>query len=140
MKHLDSNILVLIFGVISGTGTTFLYCLIGSWTTEQFLLYGDRSYESEWYKLPIDQQKLMQIIIIDAQRPHVFSGFGIIDLNLMTYIKVRNTRLASVSEATIGPVGETQPIASITNNFRLFLWNQLNLPYSVQGIQKQTNV
>lgn len=88
---MDPSILVLIFGASSGTGTTFLYCLIGSWTTEQFLLFGDRSYESEWYKMPIDLQKIVQLMIIDAQQPLVFNGFGIIDLSLMTFIKVHNT-------------------------------------------------
>lgn len=88
MKHFDPNILVLIIGANTSTGTTFVYCYIGSLTTEIFFLYGDISYESDWYKLPIEQQKLLQLIIADAQRPQIFHGFGIIESNLTTFIKV----------------------------------------------------
>lgn len=71
------------------TGTVFLYCYVGTFTTAQFLNYGDASYKSLWYRYPLDLQKAVQLIIADAQRPLIFHGFGIIDLNLMVFTKVR---------------------------------------------------
>lgn len=91
MKHLDPTLCVLIFSAHTSTGTTFVYCFMGSLTTEQFLGYSDIVYESDWYKMPIDMQKLLQFVIIDAQRPHIFNGFGIIDSNLTTFVKVIHT-------------------------------------------------
>lgn len=66
----------------------FLYCFVGSLTTDQFHRFGDISYEFEWYQLPIDLQKYLTLIIADAQRPQVFTGFNIIDSSLMTFTKV----------------------------------------------------
>lgn len=63
-------------------------CYVGSYTTENFLRFGDASYESMWYKLPTDLQKYVILIIAEAQRPRVFNGFGVIDLNLMAATKV----------------------------------------------------
>lgn len=87
-KRLDLNVIVLLFGVQCGTGTVFLYCYIGSLTTEQFFRYGNKTYESLWYKMPMEQRKYMKFMIANAQRPHVFHGFGIIDLNLMAFTAV----------------------------------------------------
>lgn len=88
MRRLDLSALSLIIASTLSIGTVFLYCFIASLTTEQFSCYGDIAYESEWYKFPIKLQKCIHIIIADAQRPHVFYGFKILDLNLWAFTKV----------------------------------------------------
>lgn len=89
MKHLDLNFFVLCIGANTSIGTIFLYCFVGSLTTEQSLRFVDISYESQWYKLSMDQQKIIHILMVNAQRPLIFSGFQIIELNLITFIKVQ---------------------------------------------------
>lgn len=90
-KHMDLNMLVCANALMSSTIAVFLYCYVGSLTTDQFLRYGDISYESQWYKLPIDLQKFFQLIIVDAQRSLSYHGFGIIDLNLNAFTKIMRT-------------------------------------------------
>lgn len=79
----------LIHVVLLSTGNTFLYCFVGSLTTDQFRRYGDIAYEFKWYNLPIDMQKYFPLIIGNAQRPKVFTGLNIIDLNLSAFTKVK---------------------------------------------------
>lgn len=71
-----------------GHGNVLLYCYVGTFTTTQFSNYGDAAYESAWYKYPLNLRKAVQMIIADAQRPLIFYGFGVIDLNLITFTKV----------------------------------------------------
>lgn len=89
MRRQDLGVLLpLIIACTMSIGTVFLYCFFGSLTTDQFLRYAHISYESEWYTLPIELQKFIQLIIADAQRPRIFQGFKIIDLNLLAFTKV----------------------------------------------------
>lgn len=53
-----------------------------------FWCYADVSFESLWYKFPVNLQKYVLMIIANAQRPQIFSGLGIIDLSLMSFMKV----------------------------------------------------
>lgn len=93
MKSLNSNIFIVLQCVPLGTGYVFLFCSVGSYTTDNFLRFADISYESLWYKFPPDLQKYLRLIIADAQRPQVFRGFGIVDLNLMAFAKVNKLRV-----------------------------------------------
>lgn len=70
------------------TGTVLLYCWMGSFTTNQFFRFTDASYESMWYKFPVDLRKYLRLIIINAQRPRVYHGFRFIDLSLVTFVTV----------------------------------------------------
>lgn len=89
LKSIDFNIFVVLISVSMGSGTVLLYCYVGTFTTTQFLNYADATYESAWYLYPLNLQKAAQMIIADAQRPLIFYGFGVIDLNLITFTKVR---------------------------------------------------
>lgn len=85
---MESEIFILLLCVSLSTGMVFLFCSVGSWTTDNFSRFADISYESLWYKFSPDLQKYLRLIIADAQRPRVFQGFGIIDLNFMTFTTV----------------------------------------------------
>lgn len=67
---------------------TYLYCFIGSFTTDNFSKYGDGFYESNWIDLPVHLKKYIAIAICDAQRPLYFEGLGLFALNLKTFAKV----------------------------------------------------
>lgn len=75
-----------------GFGSVLLLCWVGSHITDNFVRIAGISYESLWYKFPIDLQKFMRLIIADAHRPVVFQGLGIIDLNFVAFTKVSNLR------------------------------------------------
>lgn len=73
---------------MTSAGNIFLYCYVGTFTTVKFLRFSDVAYESLWYKFPIELQKYLRLIIADAQRPRAFDGFGFMDLNLVSFVKV----------------------------------------------------
>lgn len=86
---MNLTIVLVLLNVAMSTCTTFLYCYIGSITTENFLRYADISYESMWYKFPLDFRQYLRLMIGEAQRPRVFQGLGTIELNLDKFAKVR---------------------------------------------------
>lgn len=88
IKSLDFNICMMFLSVSLSSGTVFLYCWVGSFTTHNFSRFANASYDSLWYKLPIKLQKNLLPIIAAAQRPHIFHGFDLIDVNLEGLIQV----------------------------------------------------
>lgn len=84
----DFKVLLVSLAVFLSTGVVFIYCFMGTFTTEQFLLYADISYESMWYKFPVKLQKYLALILADSQRPRYFDGLNLIELSLVTFTKV----------------------------------------------------
>lgn len=83
------NILIIIFDLIFNTLTLFLYSYFGAVTTFEFLLYGVHLYESDWYKMPIEQQKYMILIIRNAQEDLCFTGSKLFVMDLATFSRVK---------------------------------------------------
>lgn len=84
----DFKVLLVSLAVFLSTGVVFIYCFMGTFTTDQFLLYADISYESSWYKFPVKLQRYYVLILADSQRPRSFDGWGLIELTLVTFTKV----------------------------------------------------
>lgn len=85
---MDMGIIIGILGIIMSTGNILLYCFVGSLTTSIFWRNADSAYESRWYAFPIDLQKYVILVLVDAQHTIIFDGFGIIDLDLIFFMKV----------------------------------------------------
>lgn len=90
---MDLSLIKFVVVVLASNCIVYLYCYVGSLTTDQFLRYGDVAYEFQWYKLPVDLQKYFPLMIANAQRPQIFTGFSIIELNLVTFTKVGRIRV-----------------------------------------------
>lgn len=88
MKQFNLNVSVLLIGVQASAGSVFLYCYVGSLTNYQFFRYGDISYVSDWYRMPTDLQKCIQLMIADAQQSLEYHGLNVIDMNLTAFTKV----------------------------------------------------
>lgn len=88
MKLMGMEVLIVSHSIMLSTINTFLCCYVGSSTTDLFLRYADISYESLWYNFPTKLQQYLRLIIADAQRPRVFQGLAIIDLNLTLFTMV----------------------------------------------------
>lgn len=72
------------------SSTLFLYCLFGKLSTGSFESIGDDLYDFDWIRLPYKLQKYFILMIGNAQRPIVYHGFNIAELNLETFTKVRS--------------------------------------------------
>lgn len=88
LNTLDPHIVLVMISASLSVGCVFMFCMVGSYTMDNFLRFAGISYESLWYKFPIDLQKYLQMFIVDGHRLVVFRGLDIIDLNLMTYSRV----------------------------------------------------
>lgn len=81
--------MVLVFSIVSAGGTLFLYCHFGKLTTDNYLSFADRVYESNWIVLPVDIRKYHIYLMMNAQQPLYYHGSNIAYLNLGTYTKVK---------------------------------------------------
>lgn len=68
-----------------------IYCFFGKLATESFAKMSDCVYNMDWHELPIGLQKYLILMIANMQKPLYFHGFGVINLNLETFTKVRIT-------------------------------------------------
>lgn len=66
----------------------FSYCFFGKLATESLKKIADCLYEMNWYDLPIDLQKNLILIMVSAQKPIYYHGYGLAVLELETFTKV----------------------------------------------------
>lgn len=88
-KNPHFDILILIAISLMGLMNIFLYCYFGKLATESFEDMCNCLYEFKWHKLPVKQQKYIIPMMVTAQRPLYYHGFGIIILNLETFCNVK---------------------------------------------------
>lgn len=79
-----------IFNVQAGITTMLIHCMLGAFATYEYSLFAASLYEVQWYNIPIMEQKYFIIMIAESQRPILFTGFGIVFLNLENFVVVRN--------------------------------------------------
>ncbi|XP_055309198.1 uncharacterized protein LOC129573051, partial [Sitodiplosis mosellana] len=82
MQHFDLSIGVLCSCVFISGSNLFLYCYYGGRATIDIVSYSNLLFESAWFKLPIEFQKLVIVMIANAQIPIDYDGFGVARLNL----------------------------------------------------------
>lgn len=68
--------------------STFFYCYYADRATWDLLEIGDIFYNSLWYKLPIQEQKLLIIPIQRSQMLFVLKGFEFFDCSLQLFAAV----------------------------------------------------
>lgn len=83
------SIVLLFLDVLIALSDPVIFCYCGAMTTDIFAKYVDRFYEVHWYDLPVPLQKHLIIIIANLQRPFDYRGFGMVTLNLVTFVNVK---------------------------------------------------
>lgn len=68
----------------------FTYCLLSERITSDLLEIGDVFYNSEWYRLPFKEQRLLVLPIGRAQRVFRLSGLGLITCSLAVFLTVKS--------------------------------------------------
>lgn len=54
----------------------FIVCQIGEMTTMKFDSFNDTFYQCEWYLFPTDIQRMLLIVMANAQQPVIIKGFA----------------------------------------------------------------
>lgn len=88
MKHPNQNIFTLISIICVAIGEIFLYCYAGQMATESSLKFADSLFESNWPTFPVAVQKKLIPMIVYAQQPIYYHGFGVVYLHLQTFSAV----------------------------------------------------
>lgn len=79
---------LLVFATSIGALQLFLYCYYGKYSTEYFAAFSDCLFESNWMALPNDLQRIFVVMLIHAQDPLYYYGYGNVKLTLETFLKV----------------------------------------------------
>lgn len=92
VQHTNSGLGLVIIAVVVSAANMFVYCFYGKMATESFEQMSSCLYESNWKELSVDLQKYMMLMIQNSQRSLSYHGFGMINLDLMTFCKVSEYR------------------------------------------------
>lgn len=74
----------------------FLFCHFGGNITQQFEEIGDAAYQLEWYRLPLDMQKDIRIVIAAAQKSIYMRGYGDTRSTYSVLTKVRKIHIYKI--------------------------------------------
>lgn len=66
----------------------FVLCYFGKVATSSFQNLSDVLYASDWTELSVEQQKYLVLMMSNAQKPMHYNGFGVVVLDLRTFINV----------------------------------------------------
>lgn len=88
VRSFNLNTSVCLLSLISAVTPTFIYCYYAESVTVDLLKIGDIFYESTWYELTYQEQKLLIPPIQRAQRVFRMNGYGLIDCSLGIFASV----------------------------------------------------
>lgn len=149
LRHLDFNLCICLIGIGLGISNISLYCYLGKLATESYAKMADCVYDSNWYKMPLNLQKYLVLMIANAQAPLHYHGFKIAVLSLETLTKVGKIQIK------IHEFDKNQKVISnfIFKLFQFFFgfWNwhflnfaatssNIHLLHDVQNINIQINI
>lgn len=76
----------------------FAFCELGAQVTNQFNTLHEELYQSEWYSLPIEMQRMMVIFMFDAQLSVLLRGYGNISCTRNSFKNVHGFQWELASE------------------------------------------
>lgn len=88
-RQIDGGFFMNVVSVVVSIFILFIYCYFGESVTVNFSKYCDSLYESKWYNLSANNQKIVMLMIQNSHRPLYFHGFHFVVLNLGTFGKVK---------------------------------------------------
>lgn len=101
MKHLSSNIVLVLMVVTVSIADLFLYCFFGKVATDSHLEIADCLFEIDWLDMPIELQKHFILMIAHIQKPRYYHGFGVANLDLETFKKVKTSITPEIRKNSI---------------------------------------
>lgn len=88
-ESINIEILVALPHTALTVGVTFGYFYLSEVITSNLLDVGDFFYDSSWYRLPANRQRLLMLPIQRAQSEFRLRGLGIVDASLPVFASVR---------------------------------------------------
>lgn len=88
MRSPNFKLTIILFVLMAGLVTLFVYCFLGKVATESYENMADCLYDCNWFEYPIDLQKCLIRMIQNTQQSLYYHGFDVAVLNLTTFSKV----------------------------------------------------
>lgn len=85
---LNLEIVIASIDLAAYPGLTFLYFYLSEWITSDLLDISDVFYNSSWYYLPLQHQKLLVLPIMRAGRDLRLKSLGLFDCSLAVFASV----------------------------------------------------
>lgn len=79
---------IICMGTTLGTSVLFAYCYFGKSATESYEKMAGCLYLWDWHELSPKLQKHLLVMMINAQRPIYYHGFGVANLDLEKFTDV----------------------------------------------------
>lgn len=86
--HIDLQVIACLYIMLSDVATNYLFCFLSERITIALIKIGDSFYESMWYRLPMQHQMLVPMIIARTQQEFHLKGLQIIPCSLNVFWRV----------------------------------------------------
>lgn len=86
---MNAELFVSFSGLWMSISGMYIYSYFATKVTSQIQIIGDKMYETNWNRFPLEFQPFLQPIIIRSQRPLYFHGYGLINCDMATFAKVK---------------------------------------------------
>lgn len=87
-----ANLVLMMVATSVGFSDVFLLNLFATKVTLHLLKFSDLAYDARWYKYPPKLRNPVRFMIQNAQRPKLYTGFGVINCNLNAFARVTMIR------------------------------------------------
>lgn len=87
-KAIDFNDVLVYFFLIAATCVNFILCNYADKLTQEASEVGDAIYNTAWYEMPIEQQKMLLLPIARSQKLIRLTGFGIYTYSLENFARI----------------------------------------------------
>lgn len=85
----NAELFVGISGFCMSVSCMYVYSYFATKTVSEIQSIGDKMYETQWNRYPSEFRMFVQLTISRSQRPLHFSGFGLINCDMVTFLKVK---------------------------------------------------
>lgn len=89
MHAMNLDICLLTISAVYQISMALAFCYFGEHASNHVTDLSKSIYQTKWYLYPVDLQKCLPIVIGNCQRSQYFDGFGMMDLSLTTFSRVR---------------------------------------------------
>lgn len=79
-----------VFSLVWSFAIIFVVCEFGQQLTHQFVLFDEELCQFNWYLLPIELQRMLVIIMANAQQASFMQGYGNIQCTRGSFKQVRD--------------------------------------------------
>lgn len=87
-KSIDFNVLIVYNFLVTSICLNFILCYYADNLTEEASGVADAMYNTAWFEMPVEQQKLLLLPICRSQKLIRLTGFGVYTYSLQNFARI----------------------------------------------------